>query len=315
MMRFGFEREDPGGEWGKPCGARFSVQRRASARRVEPWAEAHGGTLKRAPRTDFGAAALLKRAACLLLVIASVALASEGRDVVDYRISARLLAKEHAIEGREILTWRNKSPDRVGELQFHLYMNAFRNGKSTFAREEGRGEERVKEGGWGWIDIRKMQVAGGADLTKAIRFIHPDDGNADDRTVISVPLPAAVPPGQSITLEIDFYTRLPHVAARAGYHGNFHMAAQWFPKIGVWEAAGERYSTSGRWNCHQYHAWSEFYADYGRYDVTITAPENYIIGATGVATAQLPGPVFAPGKSMAAHRFVQADVHDFAWTA
>jgi hypothetical protein len=253
--------------------------------------------------------------ACLLLAIAAAALASEGRDVVDYRISARLLAKEHAIDGREILTWRNKSPNLVGELQFHLYMNAFRNDKSTFAREEGRGEERVKEEGRGWIDIRRIQVAGGADLTKAIRFIHPDDDNADDRTVISVPLPAAVHPGQSITLEIDFYTRLPHVAARAGYHGDFHMVAQWFPKIGVWEAAGERYSTYGRWNCHQYHATSEFYADYGRYEVTITAPENYVVGATGAGTAQLRDPLFAPGTGMATRRFVQADVHDFAWTA
>jgi hypothetical protein len=232
------------------------------------------------------------RWAILFLASAAAAFAAEGRDIVDYRISAKLIASYHAIEGSEILTWRNASPDEIRELQFHLYMNAFRNDKSTFVRESER-EPRLEDGGWGWIDIRRMQIAGGADLTKAIRFIHPDDDNKDDRTVISVPLPAPVRPGSSITLAIDFYTKLPHVVARAGYHGNFHMVAQWFPKIGVWEA--------GHWNCHQYHAWSEFYADYGRFDVSIDAPPDYVIGATGVETAR--------------RRFVQADVHDFAWTA
>jgi len=45
--------------------------------------------------------------------------------------------------------------------------------------------------------------------------------------------------------------------ARAGYHGDFFFVAQWFPKIGVWEKAGDRYATVGGWNCHQYHANSE----------------------------------------------------------
>ena len=60
------------------------------------------------------------------------------------------------------------------------------------------------------------------------------------------------------------------------------MVGQWFPKIGVYEEAGERYAMEGQWNCHQFHLNSEFFADYGDYEVTITVPENYIVGATGV---------------------------------
>ena len=51
------------------------------------------------------------------------------------------------------------------------------------------------------------------------------------------------------------------------------MVAQWFPKIGVFEGDA--------WNCHQYHAHSEFYADFGVFEVNITVPEEYVLGATG----------------------------------
>ena len=225
-----------------------------------------------------------------------------GPRIVSYEISARLDTKARAIQGSETLTWLNTSAAEVSELRFHLYMNAFRNDRSTFLREGGV-PDRLKDGGWGWIDVRRMQIAGGADLTKSIHFVHPDDDNADDRTVASVPLPRPVKPGQSITLQIDFYTRLPHVVSRTGYHGDFYMAGQWFPKIGVLQPAG--------WNCHQFHANSEFFADYGRYSVTLTTPSDYVVGATGVLESRRDD----AAANTTTRTFVQEDVHDFAWTA
>src|SRR5256885_723577 len=66
------------------------------------------------------------------------------------------------------------------------------------------------------------------------------------------------------------------------------MVGQWFPKIGVWEAVGERRRTEAGWNCHQFHANSEFYADFGNYDVTMTVPAIFKdkIGATGVLKSE-----------------------------
>jgi hypothetical protein len=233
----------------------------------------------------------------LSLFLATAALAFAA----DYRIAATLVPRERAVEGHETLTWRNTSRDEIRELRFHLYMNAFRDRDSTYVREGGRGLGRLERNGWGSIAVRRLAIAGGADLTQSIRFIHPDDDNTADRTVISLPLPAPLPPGASVTLDIDFHTRLPHVVARAGYHGDFYLVGQWFPKIGVWE--------NGGWNCHQYHANSEFFADYGLYDVSITVPSNYVVGATGVNVSR------ASGGGTTTYRFVQAGVHDFAWTA
>ncbi len=246
----------------------------------------------------------MKRASllCLLPLCASAAL---SRQVVDYQIRARLDPATRTVAGSQVLKWINDSPDLVRELRFHLYMNAFKNEKSTFLRESGSGSRsyRLREGEWGWIDVKRLQIAGGPDLTRAIRFIQPDDGNTADQTVIAVDLPQPVKPGQFITLNIDFLTKLPHVFARTGYHGQFYMVAQWFPKIGVWEKAG--------WNCHQFHSAGEFYADYGRYDVTITVPSSYVVGATGT----MAGSQVDPKAGASTYRFVQEDVHDFAWTA
>src|SRR5260370_11569297 len=61
--------------------------------------------------------------------------AALSRRVVAYRIHAELDPQKKIVIGRETLTWTNDSPDAVGELQFHLYLNAFQNEKSSFMRE------------------------------------------------------------------------------------------------------------------------------------------------------------------------------------
>src|SRR5262249_28577885 len=116
--------------------------------------------------------------------------------IVTYRIQASLDTAQKAVIGHETLTWRNDSRDWIHELQFHLYLNAFQNEKSAFMHESGgqlRGDRIPKEG-WGYLDVRKMQVVGGSDLTRAIQFIHPDDDNADDQTVVRVALSQPLAP-------------------------------------------------------------------------------------------------------------------------
>ncbi len=74
---------------------------------------------------------------------------------------------------------------------------------------------------------------------------------------------------------MDFVSRLPRVSVRTGYKGDFFFVVQWFPKIGVFQDGG--------WNCHQFHASSEFFADFGNYDVSIDVPARFKgrVGATG----------------------------------
>ena len=233
--------------------------------------------------------------------------------VVDYRIDATLDPVKHTVDGKQTLTWRNRSDAEVRSVYLHLYMNAFESAGSTYFTEQRNGTSGFREdiatnkGEWGHIDLRRVTQAG-----KPVpwAYVQPDNGPATDHTVVRFDLPAPVAAGASTVLDIDFLTQLPRIVARTGYFGTYHLVGQWFPKIGVLELPGERGATAPRWNIHEQHQMSEYYADFGSFDVKLRVPKGFVVGATG----QLQGtPVEA--KGMVTHHYKQGDVHDFAWTA
>ncbi len=247
--------------------------------------------------------------------------------LANYDITATLDVESRTVKATEILTWKNHTNDTVPDLQFHLYLNAFKNRNSTFFKESGgqlRGiglDESDGESVWGFVEIESMKLLSlnqkdaNEDLTARLQFIQPDDQNKDDQTVAQVVLPSPVLPKGEVKLEIKFKSKLPKIFARTGYaaDGKFFLVAQWFPKIGVYEGAGDRYvpltAPRGKWNCHQFHGNSEFFADFGVYRVAITVPKNYVVGATGALQSETEQ---GDTKTLV---FYQEDVHDFAWTA
>lgn len=227
----------------------------------------------------------------------------------NYLIEARLDSRQHMITGREWLTWRNTTGEPTPELRYHLYYNAFKNSRSTWLRERqmsGRPAPPIDEEDWGWTEVTTIRLVGldGAppvDLTAGRRYAAPDDGNADDQTVMVVPLPRPVAPGETINVYLEWTARVPRTFSRTGVVGSYYFVAQWFPKVGVLQADG--------WNCHQFHAGTEFFSDYGVYDVKLTVPRGWVVGATGVEREARDNP-----DGTTTHRFYQEDVHDFAWT-
>jgi hypothetical protein len=165
----------------------------------------------------------------------------------------------------------------------------------------------LKKGEWGWIDLKNVQQGG---ATLKWNFVHPDDGPATDQTVACIDLAEPVPAGGTLTLDIDFASQLPRVVERTGWWGDFNLVGQWFPKIGVLELPGERGASQVQWNVHEFHFNSEFYADFGSFDVRLTVTSDYTVGAVGALQGQ---PEQAGGKTT--YHFVQGDVHDFAWVA
>ena len=160
------------------------------------------------------------------------------------------------------------------------------------------------------------QAAKWADLTEQQRYLARDDGNAADRTVMAVRLPFTVQSNDTIEIEVEWTSNVPRPFARTGYVDDYYFIAQWFPKLGVLEDDG--------WNTHQFHAATEFYADYGVYDVRITVPRGFVVGATGCRPPDTPDPLPACSDALVGdktngptrtHRYVAADIHDFAWTA
>jgi hypothetical protein len=240
------------------------------------------------------------------------ALPERAVHLADYDMRVRLDPEAKTLQGQQRIVWRNPAQEPVGELWFHLYLNAFKNSKSSFFVESGgqlRGDRMVQDG-WGYVEVRSIRRTDGVDLAPGATFEHPDDDNADDRTVWRVPLPEPVPPGGEIALDVVFDAKLPRIFARTGYFRDYFLAGQWFPKLGVYEPAGRRGRSSGGWNCHQFHANSEFYADFGHYRVELTLPERFVVGATGKRIERRENP-----DGTSTHVFEQGDVIDFAWTA
>lgn len=224
----------------------------------------------------------------------------------NYAIAAQLDARSHRLTGTERIVWRNVTSRATSELQFHLYWNAWKDARSTFMREQAvaGSPPAIAPRDAGSIDVTSVRVttdAGTTDITSTRAFLAPDDGNSDDRTVMQVSLPAPVVPGGSLTIDVAWTSVVPRPIARTGVIGDFYFVAQWFPKLGVLQDGG--------WNCHQFHATTEFFSDYGVYDVTLTVPSGWTVGATGRQQDRRDA-----GRGNTVHRYYQEDVHDFAWT-
>jgi hypothetical protein len=226
---------------------------------------------------------------------------------VTYSIDGRLDPASRTITASEIITWRNITANPASDLEFHLYWNAWKNARSTFMRESalessgsGPAAARRRPDEWSRIDVTSIAV-GGSDLTASTRFIAPDDENPDDETVMAIPLAQPIAPGGSATIDVRWTAHVPRTFARTGAIGNFFFVAQWFPKLGVLQDEG--------WNCHQFHSGTEFFSDYGVYDVSLTVPSGWPLGATGVQRERRENT-----DRTTTHRYYQEDVHDFAWT-
>jgi hypothetical protein len=222
---------------------------------------------------------------------------------VVYTINARLDVQQKTLAGTEILRYRNLTGRPQARFPFHLYLNAFQPAASFMQETRRDNPQFAWDNKWyGAAEVKSVIVAGVGDLTSQIRFLHPDDDNASDRTVFEINLPQAIPPGGEVEFRIAFHDRFPEIFARSGHRRDFFMGAQWFPKIGVW--------WKDAWNCHQYHRDTEFFSDFGTYDVTLTVPQGYVVGASGTES----GSVNNPDGSRTVH--YQGDaIHDFAWAA
>jgi hypothetical protein len=226
--------------------------------------------------------------------------------IVHYEIDAKYDAGKHTIDATEVLTYHNLTGQALDHFPFHLYQNAFqpnatfvRNSKLEGSRDTSYDKWDAKE--YGAEEIKSIEVVGQGDLTAQLHYIAPDDGNKDDKTVVDLPLAKPIPPNAYVQFKIAFHDQMPETQARSGWKRDFLLAGQWFPKVGVW--------WHGAWNCHQYHATTEFFADFGVYDVKVTVPQNEVFGASGVEVSDVNNPDGT--KTLTYHG---DDIHDFAWT-
>lgn len=223
--------------------------------------------------------------------------------VASYTLEARLDPTAHELLGNGTITWRNASKVAVDSLYVHLYMNAFKNDASAFLsdrRPGGRGLGSVSK--YGYISVERFAVRNHSTRNLWTEARRADGGIPEDETDMVVPLERPIGPGEQVDIDIAWKTQLPSLVERTGHFGSFHMVGQWFPKIA-------RLEPDGTFAHFAFDRLGEFYADFGTYDVTIDVPIGFVVGATGARLSD----ETRDGRHLLRH--VQADVHDFAFTA
>lgn len=247
---------------------------------------------------------------------------------VDYTITVRLDDVNHSLSGYESFVYHNNSPQTLDFLYIHLWPNAYSNGKTALGKQ-------LYESGDGILTFGKDSIRGGIDSLHfqvngqdvVLTF---DPKNPD---IAKLQLNRSLKSGESITVTTPFYVKIPSgEVSRLGHVGQSYQITQWYPKPAVYDKNG--------WNQIPYLTQGEFYSEYGTFDVSITLPKNYVVGATGdLQTAseiafmdekaaftkenfqtflqkdkrsnQFP----ASSSEWKTIRYTQKDVHDFAWFA
>lgn len=221
---------------------------------------------------------------------------------LSYQIEVRLDPENHTLQGRQTLVYENRSSDFIPNLEFHLYLNAFSGYHSNFSAEHPywlpRSDQHL-----GFIKVTDIQVEG---TPVDPYFVRKESSRPMDRTVMGVDLPNMLFPGEKVTVTMAFEARLPKSGVRTGWADRTHVVAQWFPKLGVWQSSADGFSG---WFCPPFHYNTEFFADFATYQVSITAPDDQLIAATGVRTSE------SQGEGEKTTVFHADWVHDFAWVA
>jgi hypothetical protein len=223
---------------------------------------------------------------------------AQAPDVASYHMEVRLDPAAKTVSGTERITYRNPSPDTLRELWLRLYLRAFSSTNTIWMQESG-GEMRgyaLDPANLGDITVSSLSLADGPDLLASTSVTD---------TLMRVPLPAPLGPGQAVELDAQWTSKLPRVFARTGYGGRddtFFMVGQWYPKMAVYH--------QGRWDTEPWHANAEFFHDFGDYDVSITVPEAYVVAGAGVPAGETAG---ADGTKTL--RFVAESITDFAFAA
>jgi hypothetical protein len=203
---------------------------------------------------------------------------------VDYDIDIRLDDEKQELFGKEVITYTNNSQDKLSYVWLQLDANIHRadsdaNMIRTTDDLQGMGFSTLK------LMLAKEVFDGGFHITRV------EDSSTKKtlkhtivKTMMRVDLPAKLGPGESFAFEIDWNYEINNARMFRGRSGCeyfeedenwIYEVAQWFPRLCA-------YTDTTGWQHKQFLGSGEFTLEMGDYVVRITAPNDHIVGSTGV---------------------------------
>ncbi|MCB0762542.1 MAG: M1 family metallopeptidase, partial [Flavobacteriales bacterium] len=242
---------------------------------------------------------------------------------VAYTIHVSLNDETHMLQGDVAFEYTNNSPNALEFLWIHVWPNAYKNSKTALARQQFRSGNKfmfyAMDKELGYIDSLNFSV----NKASAKWEFHPEHID-----IVKLFLSQPLQPGQTVTVHTPFKVKLPSGSiSRLGHIDQSYQITQWYPKPAVYDKEG--------WHEMPYLNQGEFYSEYGSYDVFVTLPKNYVVGATGdlvdcpeevafmneLANADIDyekeesNTFPESSKESKTLHYHQENVHDFAWFA
>ncbi|CAG5084521.1 M1 family metallopeptidase [Parvicella tangerina] len=188
---------------------------------------------------------------------------------VNTHIEVKLDDRDHFLYAHEKIEYINNSPDVLDKIIIHVWPNAYKGNYTAMANqldEDGEVDFHFADASdRGYIDSLAFTFDG-----QSILYTY-YDGNRD---ILEFKLRKSLNPGDTMIIETPFRVKIPQgIYSRLGHIGESYQITQWFPKPAVYDKSG--------WHPLPYLSQGEFYSEYGSYDVKITLPKNYVVGATG----------------------------------
>ncbi len=203
----------------------------------------------------------------------------------DYDIDCTLHPEQQRLDGTELITYYNQSPNTLRYLWLQLDENEHKADADSRRFNSSEIESTMDELAlrnlepWRELDkyghnIQKVEDANGHKLEYTI-----------NKTMMRVELPQVLKPGEKFSFRINWYyyltDRMDGVTdGRGGYeyfeeNDNYIFTiTQWFPRLCV-------YSDFEGWQNKQFTGRGEFALNFGNYVVKMTLPEDYVVGSTG----------------------------------
>jgi hypothetical protein len=188
---------------------------------------------------------------------------------VNYTINATLDDEKHTLAGDIVLEYVNNSPDALPQIWMHLWPNAYKNRRTAFCKQKLRDADMR----FYFTDEKNLGGLKNLDFSAdGQKIAWKYDPQNPDIAVLNLPKP--LPPGGSVRLSTPFLLKIPASFSRLGHVGKTYQMTQWYPKPAVYDHKG--------WHAMPYLDIGEFYSEFGDFDVTLTLPGDYVVGATGV---------------------------------
>ena len=186
----------------------------------------------------------------------------------DYVITAALNDKKHILTADLALSYKNNSSDPLSILYILLPANAYSSQRSAFAKQVlAKGDTKFY-----FADPKDMGSFSNLNIQVDGKRVEVEiDRNNPDVAKIKLSRPIAT--GETVKITTPFQYKIPFPFSRGGHAGQQYLMTQWYPRIAVYDKDG--------WHPQPYLDQGEFYAEFGSFDVSLTLPENYVVGATG----------------------------------